>query len=235
MDLIQVLWESLASILVLFILTKIMGQRQMSQMSMFDYICGISIGSIAAEAATAVDNEVPGYLLAMIIFALVTVAISFFTCKSLKMREFVNGKPIILYENNKIYEKNLLTAKVDINEFLTQCRTQGYFDLNDIETAILETNGQLSILPKAEQKPLTPEDMQLTVSPDKPAVNVILDGRVLAGNLKTTGNDDVWLKRQLEMQKINRVEDIFLAFCDADNQLTIFEKTNKKMRREIFE
>lgn len=123
MDLLHILWKSIASIAFLFVLTKLMGQRQMSQMSMFDYICGISIGSIAAEAATSATPDYLGTLLAMAMFAVVAVIISWATCKSLTLRKFINGKPIVLYENGKIYEKNLLSAKVDINEFLTQCRT----------------------------------------------------------------------------------------------------------------
>ena len=123
MEIIFTILASILSLVVLFVLTKVMGNRQMSQMSMFDYICGISIGSIAAEAATSATPDYLGTLLAMAMFAVVAVIISWATCKSLTLRKFINGKPIVLYENGKIYEKNLLSAKVDINEFLTQCRT----------------------------------------------------------------------------------------------------------------
>lgn len=87
----------------------------------------------------------------------------------------------------------------------------------------------------ALQKPLTPEDMKLNPSEETPTVNVILDGHVLEENLKYTGNDDVWLKKQLEQQHVHKISEVFLAICDADNVLTIYEKTNQKLKKEIFE
>lgn len=153
----HILFTSLFSIIVLFLLAKLMGNRQVSQMSMFDYVNGITIGSIAAEFATSLEDDYWMPLTAMVVYGVTAALISYITCKSMAARKFINGKPVVLYENGKLYEKNLAAAKLDINEFLTQCRTAGYFDLADLQTAILETNGQVSFLPLAAQRPVTPE------------------------------------------------------------------------------
>ena len=141
MDLLKIVWLSLGSLLALFILTKIMGNKEMAQLSMFDYIIGITIGSIAAEMSTALENDFMQPLLAMIIYALASVVISFVSYKSLKINRFLTGPSLILLDNGEIYRNNLKKAKLDITEFLMQCRTSGYFNLSDIQTAILEPSG----------------------------------------------------------------------------------------------
>ncbi|MEG1447165.1 MAG: DUF421 domain-containing protein [Ruthenibacterium sp.] len=234
MDFLHIALTSIFSILVLFLLTKIMGNRQMSQMSMFDYINGITIGSIAAEFATSLEGDFVKPLTAMAVYGLAAAAISVLSCKSMLLRKIVNGKPVILYENGKLYEKNLLTAKLDINEFLTQCRVGGYFDLSQLQTAILETNGQISFLPCAAHRPVTPQDLQIAPATESPLVNVILDGKLIAENLRYTGNDAVWLDKQLAKNHIAQ-NDVFLATCDAQNKFTVYPKTKEKVLHDMFE
>ena len=231
----HILFTSLYSIIVLYLLAKLMGNRQVSQMSMFDYVNGITIGSIAAEFATSLEDDYWMPLTAMVVYGVTAALISYITCKSMAARKFINGKPVVLYENGKLYEKNLAAAKLDINEFLTQCRTAGYFDLADLQTAILETNGQVSFLPLAAQRPVTPEDLQMTPDPERPCVNVILDGTVIPKNLKYTGNDDVWLKKQLEAQHVTRIGDVFLATVNAQNELAVYPRTGERVAHEMFE
>ncbi len=231
----HILLTSLCSLVVLFLLTRLIGNRQVNQMSLFDYINGITIGSIAAEFATSLEDDFWKPLTAMIVYGVAAFAISLVTCKSMKMRKLLNGQPVVLYENGKLYEKNLSAAKLDINEFLTQCRTAGYFDLTQIQSAILETNGQISFLPMADQRPVTPKDMQMTPQPERPCVNVILDGKVLNKNLRYTGNDDIWLKKQLDALRISKIDEIFLATVNAQNELTIYQRTGKRVAHEMFE
>lgn len=234
-DVPHVFLASLCSLIVLFLLTKLMGNRQVSQMSLFDYINGITIGSIAAEFATSLEQDWAKPLTAMVVYGAVTALISVLTCKSMQMRKWVNGKPVILFENGKLYEKNLSAAKLDINEFLTQCRTAGYFDLAQLQTVILETNGQLSFLPLAAQRPVTPQDLQMEPQPERPCVNVILDGHVIAENLNYTGNNDAWLQTQLNALHVKRAEDVFLATVNAQNELNVYLHTGEEAAREMFE
>lgn len=235
MDLLKIVWLSLGSLLALFILAKIMGNKEMSQLSMFDYIIGITIGSIAAEMSTALENDFLQPLLAMIIYALASVVISFVSYKSLKVNRFLTGPSLILLDNSEIYRNNFKKAKLDITEFLMQCRTSGYFNLSDIQTAILEPNGKISFLPKADKRPATPSDMNISVPVDRVVVNVVLDGIVLKENLYNTGNDELWLEKQLVSQGIQNVDDIYLATCDCNNNLSVYLKKDLENKHDFFD
>lgn len=234
MDFLKILALSLTSLIVLFILTKLMGNKEMSQLSMFDYIIGITIGSIAAEMATALENDFWQPLLAMVIYALVSIVISFISSKSLKARRIIIGATLILLDNGKLYFENFKKAKLDLDEFLMLCRINGYFNLSDIQTALLESNGKISFLPKAEKRPTITADFNLKPKQDRIAVNVILDKKIIYNNLKYTGNDYVWLQNQLAKQGIKNVEDVFLAICDSENKLSIYTKNSLKNSHDFF-
>ncbi|MEG2295161.1 MAG: DUF421 domain-containing protein [Oscillospiraceae bacterium] len=233
MDLITIFFTSIGSIIALFILTKLIGNRQMSQLSMFDYVNGITIGSIAAEMATSLESDFLKPLLAMIIYAAAAILMSYICCKSIQFRRIITGKSLILLDNGKLYIENLSCAKLDMHEFLIQCRNAGYFDLNNIQTAILEANGKISFLPISNQRPATPNDLKVQVEQEKMVANVIIDGNIMLENLKYIGNNEEWLKKQLAVQKIKKISDISLATCDSNNKLTIYEKLNFKMNRDI--
>lgn len=235
MQLIKIIYTSLGSIFVLFILTKLMGNREMSQLSVFDYINSITIGSIAAEMATALEDDFKEPLIAMIIYALVIIVISIISNKSLKFRMFVSGRSKILIDKGNLFYDNFKKSKIDLNEFLIQCRTQGYFNIADIETALLEPNGKISILPKETKRPATCEDLKLEVLQTRPVFNVILDGKILDNNLKATGNDKKWLEKKLKEQKQNNINNIFLATCDENNNLCLYVKNNMQTKHDIFE
>lgn len=235
MDLLKVVWLSLGSLLALFVLTKLMGNKEMSQLSMFDYIIGITIGSIAAEMSTALESDFMQPLLAMVIYALVSILISFVSYKSLKVNRFLSGPSLILLDNGELYRNNLKKAKLDLSEFLVQCRTSGYFNLSDIQTAILEPNGKISFLPKAEKRPANPSDFNISPPVDMVVINVILDGQVLKENLYHTGNDELWLEKQLVSQGIQNVNDVYLATCDCNNNLSVYMKKDLKNKHDFFD
>ncbi|MDE6425596.1 MAG: DUF421 domain-containing protein [Ruminococcus sp.] len=221
MDFIKLILTSLLSVVSLFLIAKVMGHKQVAQLDFFDYINGITIGSIAAELAT--DLETPWKsLTAMLIYGMVAVGLSLVTNKFPKLRKYVNGSPTILMNDGKIYRKNMKKAKLDLSEFLTMCREQGYFDLNDIQTAVFEYNGKLTILPKSASRPVTPADMELHPEPDHINTEVIMDGRIMGENLKRMGLDLKWLEKQIKAQGYHDAKEIFLGLCDNNNQLSLF-------------
>ncbi len=241
MDLTKVFFASVGSLVVLFLLTKMLGFKQMSELSMFDYVNSISIGSIAAEMATTIDGDFMKPLLAMVIYAVAALIIGIISNNSLKFRRFVEGESIILFQNGKIYKRNLSKARIDVSEFLAQCRIQGYFDLSDISLAIMESNGKISILPSTAAKPVSIEDLkdsELITNKKQPAracVNVIMDGVVLDANLAQTGNNDIWLKNELGKQGISNPNEVFLATVDDNNKLNVYVKIEDKPTNDLFQ
>jgi len=235
MEIVHILLTSLGSAAALFALAKLTGNRQVSQMSLFDYINGITIGSIAAEMATSLEGDFLKPLAAMVVYGAVTAAISAATCRSMSLRKFFNGEPLVLLEHGKLYKRNLAAAKMDINEFLTQCRSAGYFDLAALEAAVLETNGRVSFLPRAAERPVTPGDLGITPPAAGLSANVIIDGCVMQANLRAAGRDEAWLEQQLRGQKIGSVQEVFLATVDAGGRLTAYRIIDERVVREIFE
>ena len=118
---------------------------------------------------------------------------------------------------------------MDVTEFLVQCRVSGYFDINDLECAILEGNGKISFLPKVGNRPVSPSDLQLTPEQDYMVANVILDGKVMKENLKQMGKDEKWLHSQITARGAKQVSDVLLATCDRSDKVTVFLKDNKKV------
>ena len=222
MDIIKVILTALLSAVALFVIAKIMGHKQMSQLDLFDYVTGITIGSIAAELATELEEPWKP-LIAMVVYAIITVILTLLTSKLPKIRKFVNGTPTIIMSGGKIYRKNMKKAKMDLSEFMVLCRQEGYFNLNDIQTAIFEYNGRLTVLPKSTKRPINPTDMNLVPPPESINTEVIMDGKVLSENLKRLGLDEVWLKKEIECQGFKNAKEIFLGICDNNHQLTLFE------------
>lgn len=223
MDFLYIVILSFVSIAVLFILTKLSGSRQISEMSFFDYVIGITIGSIAAEMATNIDLEWWKGITAMTIYALTGILLSFISQKSISARKFISGQPIILIEKGKILRKNLFKAKIEINDLLTSARNNGYFNLADIEYAIMETTGKISFMPVAQKRQLTPKDFNFAPMADGLYINVIIDGKIIKKDLKNAQITENELKAQLKDRGV-KAENILLATIDNKKHLTIFEK-----------
>lgn len=222
MDILKVTLTSIFSAATLFLIAKILGHKQMSQLDFFDYITGITIGSVAAELATELEEPLKPFI-AMVVYGAITAGLSFLTSKFPKTRKFVNGSPTIIMNDGKIYRSNLKKAKIDLSDFMVMCRQEGFFNVNDIKTAIFEYNGRLTILPKAEKRPVCPSD--INISPPVGSINteVIMDGRILEENLKRMGLDSVWLRKEINAQGYKSEKDVLLGICDDEHQLTLFE------------
>lgn len=223
MDFIAVCLTSIFSYLSLFLLTKLMGHKQVSQLNSFDYINGITIGSIAAEFAT--DLEKPWKpLLAMLIYGAATILMGVISRKFIRTRKYLYGTSSVIMDNGKLYSKNLKKVKLDLNEFLMMCREQGYFDLSSIQTAFLESNGKLSVLPVSSRRPAIPEDFQINPKQEALFAEIIMDGKILEKNLQHLGLDHNWLSKQLSQQGIRSPKDVFLAVCDKNQNISFYKK-----------
>ena len=223
MDIIKVILTALLSVVALFIITKIMGHKQVAQLDFFDYVSGITIGSIGAELATELEEPYKP-LIALCVWGGASLLLNLIAHKLPKTRKYINGTPTILMNEGKLYRKNLKKAKLDLSEFMMLCREQGYFDLDEIQTAIFEHNGKVSILPKAANRPATPEDLKVTAKATHIGVEVIMDGRVMGENLTRMGRNTNWLEKQLKVQGYKSVKEVFLGiYRPEEDKLTLYK------------
>lgn len=233
MEYFKIVLTSLFSLFALFVLTKMTGNKQMSELTMFDYIIGISIGSIAAEMATELEKPIFP-LIAMVIYAVVAFGISIACSKSIRVRRLIFGKSIILMKNGKIFRKGLKKGRLDLNEFLVQCRLNGFFDLSAVNMAVLEPSGKISFLPFPDKRPLTAADTKTVPQKDEYFTNVIMDGKIYDKNLKAAGKDINWLENELSSRGVKTAE-IFLATLSTDGILNIFKNNDFVQDNDIFE
>ena len=222
----DVILRALISLVALFLVTKLLGKKQVSQLSLFDYVIGISIGNFAAEMTTDLELSYINGIVAVLVFGIVAYLVSYFTMKSIILRRFFIGTPTVLIQNGKILINSLKKTKLDINDLLEQCRVSGYFDISQIECALLEANGQLSILPKGEYLPVTINDMKLKPQKQGLCANVIIDGNIMCKNLEMIGKNETWLKKELKVKGYKELDDILLATIDNNEKLMIYEKNS---------
>lgn len=235
MDFFYVVIKSVVSIIFLFFLTKIMGRKQISQLNLYDYVVGITIGSVAAEISTNIDSDFFSGIIVMSVYSLVSIIISYLTEKSINLRRFFIGVPIVIMENGQILEDSLKKSKFDINDLLQEARINGYYDLSQINYAIMEANGTISFLPKKMFSNVLCSDINLLVEDDSIVSNVIIDGVVMENNLKSIGKNKKWLLDSLKKMGYEKINDLILVICDKDYKLSVFNRNVDKKYKKVLE
>ncbi len=228
----KIIPRSVASLIVLFLITKLMGKKQVSELSLFDYVIGISIGNYTAEMVMNFDYQYINGIIAILTFGIISYLVSILTMKSMSLRRFLIGVPTIIIDEGKISLEALKKAKLDINDFLEQCRGEGYFDVSEISSAILEVNGKISILPKRDYQVPTLKDLKIKANKEYLSVNVIIDGNLMENNLKNSNKNKAWLDKELEKQGYNGYKNILLATITNDS-LNIFDKDTKTPKKVL--
>ena len=231
-ELLIVIYRSLISLTALFLVTKMLGKKQVSQLSLFDYVIGISIGNFAAEMTINLESQTINGILAVFIFGLVAYIISILTMKSMTLRRFFMSTPTILIDEGKILIEGLKKVKFDVNDLLEVCRIKGYFDVDEIEYALMEANGELSILPKEKKRPVNLGDMNIKKSQTRLYANVIIDGKIMKENLKNINKSEDWLLRRID---VNDLSKILLATVSSDDKIKIYYDNNNQYGKDILE
>jgi len=215
---LEVSLRTVMAVIILFIMTRILGKRQISQLSLFEYITGISIGNLAAYLSLDTDTNWILGVVALSVWVSMSLGIEFLQMKSKKARELLDGKPTIIIQNGKILEANMKRERLTSDELLELLRTKDIFDVSQVEFAIMDTSGELNVLLKKEHQPLTPADIHLPVSPEKFSMSVIMDGKILEDSLKRIGLNRDWLASKLK-QIGTSSDKIYLAQVDSQNKL----------------
>lgn len=234
-ELLDVSERAILSLVTLFLITKMLGKKQVSQLSLFDYVIGISIGNFAAEMTINLEtNELNG-ILAVVLFGIFAYIISYLSMKSIALRRFFMGTPTIVIQKGKILESNMQKIKLDINELLEELRSKGYFNLNEVEYAIMEVSGDISVLPKSKYKPLTPSDMKIETTNTGLDCIAIIDGKIMKDNLKLINKNEYWLIKEIKKQKNTDISKILLCTVDNNYKITIYERNAELESLDILE
>lgn len=222
-----VLINSVASFIFLFIISKLLGKKQIAQLEFIDYAVGISLGSIAADWAIANDEPFYYYLISMAIFFILAWLVAIIGRKSTFLKRLFKGKPSTLIYEGKIEYKQLKKNKIDVNDLLSMLREKNYFDINDVAYAIFEPSGKLSVLPKGNQKPVVIEDVNKgAIKPSNLTDVLIVDGVISGSGLNRLNKDKQWLFKQLHLSSKKELKNIILATYDqAEKKVIVHYKS----------
>lgn len=219
-DWIDTVYRSFIFLAALFFMTKILGKKQISELSFFEYISGITIGSIAGEVITGLESSIIQGLLAIVIFSLITLLVDYLALKSKTVRNLADGRGTVLIKDGKVLEENLKKEKYTIDELSALLRQKDIYRVADVEFAVLEPRGTLSALLKKEYRPLTPKDLQMKVANEKEPQTVIMDGQIVDEALRSSGKSRGWLN--IELAKLDlTLDNVFIGQVDSYGELTV--------------
>lgn len=218
---IVVFVRSIIAFFSLLIFTRIIGKEQISQLTFFDYVLGISIGSIAATLTTDLSSRSWPHWVGLLTWAALGYTMELITIKWRYVAKYIEGEPTIVIMNGKIMEDALKKLKYRVSDVLALLRNQGVFDVNQVDFAIIEPNGQISILKKPEFQPVINKDMNIQTPPSGISTELIYDGIVIEENLRQLNKDRPWLMDQLRKQKIKDTSEVFLATLNSAGDLYI--------------
>lgn len=221
-EIVKVLLFAALAYVTLFIISKLLGKKQLAELDFIDYVTGISIGSIAAEMATETETPFYYYLIAMAIFFLFDLAVTLLGRKANFFKRFLRGVPLVLINKGEVDFATLKKSKIDFYDLVGLAREQGYFDLEDIEYAIFETNGQLSVLPCDNARPVKKEDFSGIPDEIPQMVNyVVVDGQISGYALDQLNRDKKWLKNKLQEKDVELRKVLYAAYDEQTDELTV--------------
>ncbi len=232
-EILQVITHSLSVFFLLVLLARIIGKKFLGQLTFFDFVTGITIGTIGGAYVT---TEVRGYyvLLSPIILTLLVVGTGYLTLKSVPARKLIEGEPLLLIQNGKIFEKNLGKIRYNQDDLMMQLREKDIFDLSEVEFAQLEPDGKISILKKSQHLPLTPKDLKLNTSYKGISSEIIRDGKIVSQNLEQNHLSHEWLYNELSSRNIKNIRTVFLATLSTDGNLYVdIDNDNPSYMQEI--
>ncbi|KAF6574151.1 DUF421 domain-containing protein [Paenibacillus sp. FSL M8-0228] len=219
-DWAEVAIRTLMAVAILFLITKILGKRQVSQLSLFEYITGITIGNLAATIP--MERESTWYLglIALSVWVLTTLGIEYLQIKSKKIRDITDGRTTILIKDGKILEDNLRKERLTLDELMEQLRSKNVFKVSDVEFALMETSGEVNVLLTKDKQPVTLKDLNMFQLPEKEPTAVIMDGQLMEQQMAYMGITQQWLDAKLKEKSLT-VKDVFFAQVDTQGELYI--------------
>lgn len=216
-----VIIRSIISFFALLILVRLMGKQQVAELTFFDYVVGITIGSIASTISVQINQNTTASVVGMAIWTLLPLLLAYLSLHNTWIKKVVEGEAVIVIENGKILKQNLKKIRIPIEDLITELRLQGVFNITDVEFALFETNGKLSVQKKSQKQPLTPSDLNIPTQYDGLPTNIILDGILLTDALKSLNLSKAWIKYQLGKENIKDISQVSLAQLDTKGNLFV--------------
>lgn len=213
--------------ILIVVIMRIMGKKQIGELQPTELVFALVIADLSAVPMEDINVPILYGIIPIFTLFIIEEFLSFIALKSDKARGVIYGKPSILIEHGKILEAEMRKQQFNINDLLEQLRIKGHASVDEVEFAILETNGQLSTIAKATKRPVNPQDLKLDVNQEELPITAIIDGRILSRNLELLGLDDAWLLKELEKEKISSPREVFFAFLTEKNKLTYQLKNQK--------
>jgi len=213
--------RTLLGFVILLLLTRLLGKKQLSQLTVFTYITGIALGSMASEMVMQKEVRIIDGLLALTLWSLLVLIIEWMSLKSPVARVLMDGQPTIVIKQGLILEAALRKQRLNLDDLSMQLRLNQVFSIMDVEYAILEPNGALTVMKKSSKKPVTKEDMQILSEPAGLPSEIITDGKIVEKNLAELGYSREQLNAELRKQGVKDVKHIFYAELQQDRSLYI--------------
>lgn len=227
-----ILIRSIASFLVLLALTRIMGKKQLSQLTFFDYVVGITIGSIAATMSVDQNIKISNGLVSLIIWGMVPILLGYIGLKSRSFLRLTDGRPNIVIKEGQVLEQTMKKNQLAIDELMMLLREQGVFKVQDVAMAVMETNGKLSIMKTSDAQPVTPQSLGLKVQKEQAPALLIVDGHLLEKNISALNLSKQWIMQEIKKQGANDETEVFLAQVDSNKNLYVdlYTDTDRKLQ-----
>ncbi|MDP4550629.1 DUF421 domain-containing protein [Alkalihalobacillus macyae] len=219
-DWIEIVLRSLLVLAGLFVITKLLGKKQLSKLSYFEYIVGIIIGDIAGSLSMDAEVNLVNGITSILIWTLVSILLSYLSLKNKKIRDIVEGKARVFIKDGKILEGNLRKERFTSDELLEMLRKKSVFSVREVEFALLEADGELSVLLKRDYRAVKPSELWLQLPEDKEPRTVIMDGQIIEEMVEKVGRNKGWLQNMLADKHVN-VEDVYLAQLHSDGKLSL--------------
>ncbi|HBQ28017.1 hypothetical protein HX99_05290 [Peptococcaceae bacterium SCADC1_2_3] len=218
---LEILIRGIGAFILILLVTRLVGKTQVGQLTVSDFVNAIVIGSIGAAAVTDLKESGWYYVFGLLLFGLLTIGAEYLAMKYRPARKLLEGEPTVIIHNGKILEDNMRKLVYHVDDLTMQLRDKGVFNIADVEFAVLEPNGKLSVLLKSQKQPLTPQDLQLPTRYQGIPSEMIIDGIVIQQNLKQNNLTEEWLYQELEKQGIKSVQEVMYASLDTEGKLYV--------------
>jgi len=224
---IEIVLRSVFTYIFLLVLERIIGRKMISKITFFDFIVGITLGALAVRIALGSQESPFLATISAIVITILVVITDYLDIKSINFRKLVDGEAIILISNGKLIDYNLKKMRIGIDKLMMQLREKDIFNVDDVALASIESDGELTVLPKANKQPITTGDLNISTKYSVLISDIIIDGKIIYNNLKCTNHDEQWVRKQLKNYNISNVEEVFYAGLNATGNLYISTKTKQ--------